>query len=589
MLTTFIRLLAEDARFLRRYALLAIAYGLLCGLTIASLVPLLSYLLQGAVTPALPWLAILLVGLVLSWLLRHYVEHAGIKVGVLILQGTRQRLGQHVASLPVGWFTPENTAQLSHMITQGVMSIAQLPAHVFTPVITGIVTPAVLAITLCILHWPTGLLALLALPLLAGTLLLSAKLNKRAGERLQQHFAATSQGVVEFAQAQSVLRAFNGAGTSTHRLHTRFAQQRQSGLKLIGRAASSAVLNTWTVQLIFAGLLISIALWLNDIGSASLARADIIAAVLSLLLVSRFIDALLEVIGYSEILHSARGQLMAIAQLFAVKPLPAPTNPKIPQAAAVQLQDLSFRFTPKGPDVLSGINCYIAPGSMTAIVGKSGSGKTTLLQLIARFHDVCQGSILLDGTDVRSITEAELANQFSQIFQQSYLFTGTIAENIRLGKPDANEAEVLAAAALAGVTEIITRLPQGLATQVGEAGALLSGGERQRIAIARALLKDAPIYLIDEATAALDTENQAAISRVLNNLRGKRTIIVIAHQLSTVAMADHVLVLDDGRLVEQGTPAQLRSSKGLYAEFLAARQSAKGWRIGNAATAKEIV
>ena len=213
---------------------------------------------------------------------------------------------------------------------------------------------------------------------------------------------------------------------------------------------------------------------------------------------------------------------------------------------------MGFRYGPEQVQVLNELSLRIAPGSMTALVGASGSGKTTVLRLIARFFDVDQGEVKVGGVDVRDLSSERLAGQISQIFQDAYLFQGSIGDNIRIGKPDASDAEVLAAARLAGVEEIIERLPQGLDTPVGEGGARLSGGERQRISIARALIKDAPILLVDEATAALDTENQAAIAEALARLRGKRTLIVIAHQLSTVEMADQIVVLEDGKVREQG-------------------------------------
>ena len=200
--------------------------------------------------------------------------------------------------------------------------------------------------------------------------------------------------------------------------------------------------------------------------------------------------------------------------------------------------------------------------------------------MIARFFDASQGCVLIGGVDVRQMTSNQLAGQISQIFQDSYLFQGSIADNIRLGKPDASDAELLDAAQQAGVSELIERLPQGLDTQVGEGGARLSGGERQRIGIARALIKDAPILLVDEATAALDAENQQVIAQTLAKLRGRRTLVVIAHQLSTIAMADQIVVLDQGRVVEQGSPAALLASGGRYAHFLAQRRVAKGWRMG---------
>lgn len=587
MLRTLLQLLGPDAVLLRRYACQAVAYSLLCGLTISAQVPVLSHLLAGDARAALPWLALLLAGVSLCWIGRRYVEQAGVRVGVCVLQGGRQRLGDHVARLPVGWFTADNTAWLGHLITQGMMAVAQLPAHVFTPVIGGLVTPVVIVAVLLALHWQLGLIALAALPLLAGVLALSGRLSGRADRAFHRHFADTSQRMVEFAQAQSVLRAFNGDGASARFVEQAVARQQRSGTRLILLSSLSSVLNAWAVQAVFAALLFAATLWLNVQLANPLAAAEIVALVVSLLLVGRYIDPLLEVAAYGEALRGARGQLDAIRELLAVPPLPAAQAPRPPRDAGVELRDVCFRYAPGQTDVLRGVNLCVAPGSMTALIGASGSGKTTLVRLIARFFDADQGSVRVGGVDVRDMSQTQLAGQISQIFQDSYLFTGSIADNIRLGRPEASDADLMEAARLAGVTEIIERLPQGLETPVGEGGARLSGGERQRIAIARALIKNAPILLVDEATAALDAENQAAIADTLARLRGRRTLIVIAHQLSTVSMADQIVVLEDGLIVESGTPAQLRASAGHYARFLAQRQAAKGWRIAPAAPGRE--
>lgn len=576
MLKTFIQLLGDDAPVLRRYCAMAIAYGVLSGLTITALVLALGRLLAGDTGGAALWLLVLLAGLVACWGWRRQVEKAGVRVGVTVLQGARQRLGDHVARLPVGWFTPDNTAKLGHVITQGMMNVAQLPAHVLTPVICGAVTPLVLVAALFALHWQLGLMALMALPLLAGALRLTAHLGQRADDAYHRHFSQTSQRLVEFAQAQSVLRAFGGAADGgTRFLQQAIDEQRHAGSRLIYLSALSSVLNAWSVQAIFAVLL---AVAASLLGTAA-AAADVIAVIVALLLVVRFVDPLQEVASYGEVLRGARGPLDAARDIFAVQPLPEAPAPQAPHDGSVELRGVAFRYAQDQPDVLTDINLQIAPGSMTALIGASGSGKTTLVRLIARFFDASEGSVLVGGVDVRDMSSQQLAGQISQIFQDSYLFQGSIGDNIRLGKPDASDAEVLDAARQAGVAEIIARLPQGLDTSVGEGGARLSGGERQRIAIARALIKDAPILLVDEATAALDAENQAAIAEALARLRGKRTVIVIAHQLSTVAMADQIVVLDGGTIREQGAPATLRAQNGLYAHFLAQRQAAKGWRI----------
>ncbi|WP_313492541.1 ABC transporter ATP-binding protein, partial [Achromobacter animicus] len=504
---------------------------------------------------------------------------AGVRVGVSILQAGRHRLGDHVARLPVGWFTPQNTARLSHVVTQGMMTVAQLPAHVFTPLIAGVVAPLVLAAALFAQHWLLGLIALAALPLLAGVLAFTARLAGRADAAFHRRFAETSQRVVEFAQAQTVLRAFSAEGGGMRHIEQSLDAQRRSGTRLIWRSAAAAVLNVWAVQAVFSVLLIAAALWLNGLLAAGAATAELVAALVAMLLAVRYIDGLLEVAGYGEVLRGARAQLDEIDALFAAAPLPEPAAPQTPRDASIELRDVRFRYAQDPPDVLHGLNLRIAPGSMVALIGASGSGKTTLVRLIARFFDVTQGSVHIGGVDVRQIASTQLAGHISQIFQDTYLFTGTIADNIRAGRPGSDDADVLQAAREAGVDEIAARLPQGMDTPVGEGGARLSGGERQRIAIARALISDAPILLVDEATAALDAGNQAVIADTLARLRGKRTLVVIAHQLSTVAMADEIAVLEDGRIVEAGAPAALRASGGRYAQFLAQRQAAKGWRI----------
>ncbi|WP_066270929.1 ABC transporter ATP-binding protein [Hydrogenophaga palleronii] len=579
MLKTFVQLLGEDAPVFRRYAGMAVFYGLLSGLTITTLVPVLQGLLVGDVQAAGRWLLVLLLGMLACWAWRRRVERAGVAVGVAVLQGARHRIGDHVARLPVGWFTPEHTARLSHVITQGMMAVAQLPAHVFTPVISGVVTPLVILVALFVLHPPLGLVALLALPALALVLLLTARLGRRSDALYQHHFAQTSQRLVEFAQAQSVLRAFNGEGGSTRWLEQAIDEQRRSGRDLIFLSSASTVLNAWAVQASFSVLLLVAVGWLNTRLGGALPASDSVAVVVALLLVGRYIEPLLDVAGYSEVMRGARGQLEAVREIFAVAPMPEASAPQAPRDASVELQDVHFRYAADQAEVLRGLSLRIEPGSMTALIGASGSGKTTLVRLIARFFDVEQGSVRVGGVDVRQMSSAQLAAQIGQIFQEHHLFAGSIADNIRVGRADASDAQVLEAAEQAGVGEILARLPQGLQTPVGEGGARLSGGERQRIAIARALIKDAPILLVDEATAALDAENQAAIAQTLARLRGRRTLIVIAHQLSTVAMADQIVVLEDGVVSEQGAPGPLRASAGRYAHFLAQRQAAKGWRV----------
>lgn len=583
MLKTFIQLLGEDAAAFRRYLLMALGLGLLSALTLGTLVPVLDALLARDLAAASRWLALLLLGALACWVWRRQVERAGIRVGVAVLRGARQRLGEHLAGLPVGWFTPENSARLGHVLTQGLMSVAQLPAHVFTPVIGAVVAPPVLALLLCGLQGRLGLVALALLPGLAVIFVLAAALSRRADEAFQQDFAQASQRMLEFAQAQSTLRAFNGEGGGSRFLERAIAQQRRSGARMIWHSALASVLNSWAAQGGFALLLVLAVLSLlqqvPSQGAGGEGGAGLMAAVLALVLLSRFADPLLELAAYADVLRGARAQLAAIQLLFEARPLPEPAEPQVPRDASVTLCGLHFRYAPGEAEVLHGLDLHVPAGSMTALVGASGSGKSTVMRLIARFHEASQGAVHLGGVDVRALSTARLNEQIAQIFQDSYLFSGSVGDNIRLGRPGASEAELHEVAEQAGLAEMLASLPLGLDTPVGEGGARLSGGERQRIAIARALIKDAPILLVDEATAALDTENQALIARTLARLRGRCTLIVIAHQLSTVAMADQIVVLEQGRIVEQGAPAVLRERGGPYALFLAQRRASQGWRV----------
>lgn len=580
MLKTFSQLLGDDLSVFHRYVAIALIYSLICGLSILMLGRILSRLILGDMQHIGAGLGLLFAGIVLCWYLRRIVEEMGIKVGIALLQHARLILGQHVANLPVGWFTPQNTAKFNHLVTQGMMSVAQLPAHVFTPLITGVITPLVIIVGLLMIYGILGLIALLAIPLIAGVFWLSSSIAKYADETYQQRFAETSQRIVEFAQSQSVFRAFSGEGNSQRFLDQAIDQQRQASLKLILLSSLSSVLNTWLIQAVSILLLVTMLMLVNQQLTGHWFSQELLSIAVSLLFISRIIDAWLEVASYSEVLRSADSQLQEMRDILNLQGLTEGKKTQQLADASIEFKQVDFQYTQDGQKILQGISLLIPSGKMTALIGASGSGKTTLAKLIARFFDVSQGQVLLGGVDVKQLPYSQLSQQISQIFQDNYLFAGTIAENIRIGRPDATDADIMRVVEQVGISEMIARLPEGLETRTGEGGARLSGGERQRIAIARALLKDAPILLVDEATAALDMENQAIIAEVLNRLRGEKTILVIAHQLSTIATADQIVVLDNGQILEQGTPAQLRSIDGYYAHYLQQSQRLKGWSIG---------
>jgi ATP-binding cassette, subfamily B, bacterial IrtB/YbtQ len=287
-----------------------------------------------------------------------------------------------------------------------------------------------------------------------------------------------------------------------------------------------------------------------------------------LILAARCADPLLSLSDLGGQLRAARAELDRLDAVLRAEPLPEPREPVRPRRH--DLEFASVVFGHGGRPVIDGVSLSVPEGRRLAVVGPSGAGKSTLLHLVARFHDVDGGAVRLGGVDVRSVPTEVLMERIAVVFQDVHLFAGTIEENVRLGRPGATDAQVRAAAAAARLDEVVGRLPEGWATEVGEGGALLSGGERQRVSIARALLKDAPVVLLDEVTSALDPVNEAAVHEGVERLLAGRTVVMVAHRLRTVRGADHIVFLDGGRIVEEGDHEGLLRRGGRYADF---------WRI----------
>ncbi len=284
-----------------------------------------------------------------------------------------------------------------------------------------------------------------------------------------------------------------------------------------------------------------------------------------LVLAARCADPLLSLADIGGQLRGARAELAKLDTLLRTPPLPEPAEPVHPDGDDLEFDSITFRYGDR--TVIDNLSMTLPEGRLLAVVGPSGAGKSTLLQLLARFHDVDAGAIRIGGADVRAIDTQALMARIAIVFQDVYLFDGTIEDNIRLGRPDATEAEVRAAATAARLDEVIDRLPDGWATDVGEGGALLSGGERQRVSIARALLKNAPIVLLDEVTSALDPVNEAAVHAGIEQLMAGRTVVMVAHRLRNVRNADRIVFLDVGQIMETGTHDELLRLGGRYAAF----------------------
>ena len=567
---------AHAAR-LYRYLAWLVASAVLQGLAVALLVPILHALFAGDLPTALAWLCALAAMVVLTCIAHYQQAMQGFALALLVLTTLHDRLGQHLMRLPLGWFNAEKVGRLSRSATSGTLMVTGLFAHYLGPVVCGVVVPATVALTLFVFDWRLGLTAVLCAPLIYATHHGSANAIAANDQRVEAAATLAGNRVVEFARYQPVLRAFGQTRDGYAPLHAANLAQKHAGGSMLAQTFPKLLAGGLTVQLAFA-LLVGVGIALAATGAI-----DAIQLVALLALAARFVGPLAEAAARSGLLRMAGNDLDQLVSILREPGLPEPASSQpLTAPGSLAFERVSFAY-PSGPSVLKDLSFNVPAHSMTAIVGASGSGKTTITRLLMRFFDASEGQVKVGGVDVRALTNSQLMAQLSLVMQDVYLFDDSLEANIRVGNPDANAQQVAEAARLAGVDEIIARLPQGWHTPVGEGGASLSGGERQRVSLARALLKRAPILLLDEATAALDPQNDAYVQAALRTLMHSATVLVIAHRLPTIMAADQILVLDEGSLVECGTHAQLLGQNGRYAGFWKERQRAGGWRLERAA------
>ncbi|MEV5545946.1 ABC transporter ATP-binding protein [Streptomyces sp. NPDC052309] len=560
MIRMLLRVLGREyARPLRRTVALMTTTAIAEGLSYALLVPVLNALFGSTPGDAWPWLAAFGAAVAAYAALRYISDLSGFRVGAALLRGLYHRLGDHLARLPVGWYESGRVGEVSVLASRGVLQAMSVIAHLLAPFVSACVTPLTITVVILAFNWQLGLAALAAAPVVAAIQIRTAR-STAAGdaERTERDQEATAR-VVEYLQAQPVLRA-GGRTAERFRLLDDSLRDVERASRRSTRSALPGVLGlTLTVQAMFTVLLV---LGTHLALGGSIGAAETLTI---LVLAARCADPLLSLSDIGGSLRGARTVLAGLDTVLRTEPLPEAAEPVQPVGHDLRFESVTFHRG--GRTAIDDVSLSVPEGQRLAVVGPSGAGKSTLLQLLARFHDVDTGAVRVGGVDVRAIDPEVLMAQIAIVFQDVWLFDGTIEENVRLGRPDADAAEVRAAVTAARLDEVTERLPGGWATNVGEGGALLSGGERQRVSIARALLKNAPIVLLDEVTSALDPVNEAAVHEGIERLMAGRTVVMVAHRMRTVRRADRVVFVDGGRIVEDGSHDELLQPGGRYAEY----------------------
>ncbi|RNL43077.1 ABC transporter ATP-binding protein [Paraeggerthella hongkongensis] len=535
-------------------------------------------LADGAVTESTLWtsLLIMLGSIVGCFVTLHFKSRNFCKGNFSMTGEKRTQIGDRMRYLPMGYFNENSLGDIASTMTNTLDDVQNAGGQVYMNVISGFVFSAIVAVMLVFFDWRLGLVVVVTI---AVFLLVNAWMQRAARNVSGRRVAAQSAivgAVLEYIQGMSVVRAFSLTGDAERRLDAAISECERMNVTMELRFLAFAILQALVTKTSSVAMCLASAwFWIQGTMDAGVCLVAIVA--------SFMVYGKLEASGlFASLLRQIDICMDKVNDMIATPAMSEGAGVSCARNLDIEVQDVSFGYGDR--TVIDRVSLAIPQNTTCAIVGPSGSGKTTLTQLIARFWDVDQGRITLGGTDVRDWKVDDLLANFSMVFQGVYLFDDTVENNIRFGRPNASRAEVEEAARKACCHEFIEKLPQGYETRLGEGGATVSGGERQRISIARAILKDAPIVILDEATANVDPENERDLQRAVEALTRNRTVIMIAHRLKTVRNADQIIVLDRGRVAQRGTHDELIRQRGIYADFVGMREKAIGWKLGSASS-----
>lgn len=492
-----------------------------------------------------------------------------------VLEGLRLKVADVFLKAPLGEVYAHSIGEIKSVIIDKIEDIEPPLAHVVPEGAGHILLPIVCFIALAIVDIRVALASLLALPLGLVFMMLTFKLSGKNMAKYQEANASMSSMIVEYVEGIEVIKAFGKTGVSYEKFAGSICNYRDFVIEWLK--------STWiTMKLAFAFMpatllgVVPVSILLVNKGSMTVSEMA-----LSVMLAMSMVISMAKIEVFSNGLRQMQYTVLEVKKFLDIPGLVEPETERLPSEFTIEMSDVHFTYDEEQGEVLHGIDLTMPEGSFTALVGPSGGGKSTVAKLIARFWDVTGGSIKIGGIDIRDMKVESLANVVSFVTQDNFLFARSIKENIRLGNPNASDEEVMCAAKAACCDDFIKKLPQGYDTSAGEAGKRLSGGERQRIAIARMMLKDAPIVILDEATAFTDPENETRLQESIANLTKGKTLLVIAHRLSTIKNADRIVVLNDGRIEDAGTQEELMARSPLYNRMWQAHIGARNWAAGN--------